>query len=108
MRHPEFKLYHHPPLCSGQPRQRWPLGPIRPRVGTHDPAARRGPKDGTGRSSGQRSTASTAARWQSQQLTESERTPLARTLPSVMGIVGAGERVMQAFAGVGAAKDELH
>jgi hypothetical protein len=37
----------------------------------------RGPKEGTGTSSGQRSTASTAAWWHSQQVTASERTPCA-------------------------------
>jgi hypothetical protein len=52
----------------------------------------RGPKLGTGTSSGHGSTASTAPRWQSQQLTASERAPCARQLPSVIGSWGARDR----------------
>src|SRR5258708_5254398 len=49
-----------------------------------------GPKAGTGVASGQRSTLSTAPRWQTQQLTDNERTPWARMLPSVIGSGGGG------------------
>jgi hypothetical protein len=42
----------------------------------------RGPNDGTGTSSDHASTNSTTWRWQIMQLTDNERTPLARMLPS--------------------------
>jgi hypothetical protein len=58
------------PLRPGQARPLLPLCPIRPASAPTMPQpvqTMRGPKDGTGTSSGQRSTASTASWWQSQQ-----------------------------------------
>jgi hypothetical protein len=45
----------------------------------------RGPKAGTATASPKASTFITASRWQSWQVTESERTPFARMLASVIG-----------------------
>jgi hypothetical protein len=52
----------------------------------------RGPKDGTGTSSGHVSTESNAERWHNRQLIDSERTPCARMLPSV--IAGPAYRLL--------------
>jgi hypothetical protein len=83
------------PLRSGQARPLRPLHPVRPRVGADDPTAgahHPRAEGGYGTSLGQRSTASTASWWQSQQLTESERTPCARMLPSVRNSEGRRSR----------------
>jgi hypothetical protein len=53
----------------------------------------RGPKVGTGKSSDHGSALMIARWWHTQQHTSSDRTPLARMLPSVMGSIGSLERV---------------
>jgi hypothetical protein len=51
-----------------------------------------GPNVGTGTSSGHRSALMIARWWHTQQHTSSDRTPLARMLPSVMGSIGSLRR----------------
>jgi hypothetical protein len=52
----------------------------------------RGPNVGTGVSSGHRSTLRMARWWHCQHDTASDRTPLSRMLPSVIGSIGSLER----------------
>jgi hypothetical protein len=49
----------------------------------------RGPNDGTGMSSDHRSALKIARWWHCQQHTSSERTPLARMLPRIIGLPAA-------------------
>jgi hypothetical protein len=81
--------------------------PIRPGIGTDTPAAvqtMRGPKDGTWTSSDQASALKTAPWWHNQRLTESERTPWARMLPTVIGLAA---QATEASAGIGAVYADL-
>ncbi|MFY9827073.1 MAG: hypothetical protein WAK69_00385, partial [Rhodoplanes sp.] len=75
------------------------LVPVRPGIGADDPAPRAHharPDAGTGTSSPHWSIDSTASWWQRSQVTESDLTPFARLLPSVMGREGGGSRVLMA------------
>jgi hypothetical protein len=69
--------------CSRQ------FGRASPPIIPHFVHTMRGPNVGTGTSSGQRSALSTAWWWHTQQHTSSDRTPLARMLPSVIGSIGS-------------------
>jgi hypothetical protein len=77
-------------LNAGQYFTRRLLPPVLPRVGADDPAAgadMRGPNVGTGTLSDHGSALRIVLWWHTQQHTWSDRTPLARMLPSVIGSI---------------------
>jgi hypothetical protein len=86
-----------PPLHAGQALARRLLAPIRPRSAPTMPQrvhTMRGPNVGTGTSSDHGSALMIARWWHTQQHTSSDRTPLARMLPSVMGSIGSVMRLV--------------
>ena len=81
-----------PPLHAGQAYARWLLLPARTRVGADDPAVRAyhpRPERRHRQVIGPRSADMIARWWQFQRHTSSDRTPLARMLPRVMGSIGS-------------------
>jgi hypothetical protein len=83
-------------LHAGQALARRLLLPVQPLVGPMIPQFMqtiRAPNDSTGTSSDHGSALRIVLWWHTQQHTSSDRTPLARMLPSVMGSIGSLRRL---------------